>query len=293
MDLRGKGGTTTKPPAPTYLPGGVIGTFFGAYNIGTVKVTGGFGILNSYFMLSPSGVVDRIQAEGYGLRDCMVDAGLRINNLVAVGDGSLIPVTKFSTSVRPSEVAGNDPNAPVPANRTTDLYKFLNIATKTPSVSGKTNSGVISGLEANALRDLGLLQGWRFEGGTPLTGAAGMLATTVFSTLNFANSIKTIKIAQDISNVQIVTGAMTTFSVGRDVLGLDATVAGAIKALSVGRDFNSKSKIHAIGPDGSVGSIVIGRNFAGTIDAEHKIGKITVKGKFTGKIRENGKLRTK
>ncbi|MCY2951879.1 MAG: hypothetical protein NTU53_07860 [Planctomycetota bacterium] len=294
VDLRGKGGTTTTtPPAPTYLPGGVIGTFFGAYSIGTVKVTGGFGILNSYFHTSSSGIVDRVQAEGYGLRDCVVDAGLRINNLVAVGDGSLIPVTKFSTAVRPSEVAGNDPNAPVPANRTTDLYKFFNIATKTPSVSGKTNSGVISGLEANALRDLGLLQGWRFEGGTPLTGAVGALATTVFSTLNFANSIKTIKIAQDISNVQIVTGAITTFSVGRDVLGLNATVAGTIKTLSVGRDFNSRSKIHAIGPDGSVGSIVIGRNFAGTIDAEHKIGKITVKGRFTGKIRENGKLRTK
>ncbi len=285
--------SSTTTNTATYLPGGIIGTFFGGYSIGTVKVTNGFGVLDSYLATNPSGIVDRIQADGYGLRDVTVEAGLRINNLVAVGDGSLIPITKYSASVRPSELLGNDPNSPVPANRTTDLYRFLNTPTSKPSVSGKTNSGVIAGLVASALRDLGLLQAWRFEGTPAVKGSSGTTTAASYSTLNFANAIKNIKIAQDISYVQIVTGAMTTFSVGRDVLNLNATIAGPLKTLSVGRDFNSKSKIHAIGPDGAVKSIYIGRNFAGIITAENKIGTITVKGRFSGKIIENGQERTK
>ena len=293
-DLRGKtgGGTTPKPTPPAYLPGGIIGTFIGGYNIQTIKESGGFGILNTTVWTSPAGTLDRVQADGYGIRGCELDGGIRINNIVALGDGSLLPVTNFSASVRTSEIAGGDPNAPVAANRTTDLYEFLEIPTSKPSVVGVTDSGVISDLAADALRDLGLLQAFRFEGGTPVASTTGKL-TTPFSTLNFANSIKAIKITQDMSDVQIVTGALPTFSVGRDVLNLDMTVAGPIKTLTVGRDFNNKSRIRAIGPDGSIGTITIGRNMAGTISAERKIGKIYVKGRLTGKILENGKRRTK
>jgi len=280
----------TPAPAPL-LPGGIIGSYFGAGDIGTIKVKGGFGILNSTVTTRGDGVIERLETDGYGIRDCNIIAGMRAGSLIANGDGKSVKTTAFSPSVRISENKPN-PSTLILPNRLTDLYKLLDISTKTPSVQGATNTGVIAGNAASALRDLDLVQCNRLGNYTPAVPPPPALPIPVRpSTFNFANSIKKINVATDIANVNIVTGSINLFSAGRDFLTVNATVAGRITSLYVKRDFDATSLVQATGPDGSVNSIYVGRNFAGTIIAQRYIGTIKVLGTFTGSILENGKPR--
>lgn len=291
-----QGGSSSKntPTIPAGLPGGMIGVYVGAADIGTVKVAGGFGILNGSFATPGDGVIERIEADGYGLRDLDIAAGSRIGALVAAGTGAPVATTKYSASVRNNPNVIN-PNLTFAPNRLTDLNVFLGTTDKKSTIKGVTETGVISGVTARASRELDLLQAFRLTGGTYRyslgESPAGQDTTTLTqpNVFNFANAIKQIYVTEDVRDTQITTGGIQQFNIGRDVLGLDMTVAGRINSITVKRNFAKDAKINATGPNGQIDSVVIGGNMAGTIEAQYKIVKASVRGKVTGSFLVRGK----
>ncbi|MGE5611142.1 MAG: hypothetical protein ACM359_17965 [Bacillota bacterium] len=293
-------------PAPTTLSGGIIGTLVTAADIGTVKVSnGGFGIFDSLLGTLGNGVVDQVEADGMGLHDVAIWGGAKVNNIIAKGDGKLVKVTSYSPSVRWSEnsqTAPFDPFTNFEPNGLSDLYAYFkghsmladDLSATNPSKDGLTNTGVNSNMSALAQRELGLLQAWRLE-----ANGMGNYVGSVYEGFSFANKIREIQIANDVSGVvgsgingvRILTGDLPVFNVGRDVTGLRLTVSGRIGPLNFGRNVDSTTRIFANGNAGIIDSIKIGGDFAGRITAERKIGTIAIKGKWTGKVYDHGVLR--
>jgi len=105
--------------------GGIIGSAFGAADIGTITVAPtGFGILNSDFNSSADGVLKSLTAGGYGIRQVFFN-GNRVNALNATGNGAIASLTQFSNRVRSSEGGTIDPYTGVAVSSDTDLDLFM------------------------------------------------------------------------------------------------------------------------------------------------------------------------
>jgi hypothetical protein len=89
-------------------------------------------------------------------------------------------------------------------------------------------------------------------------------------------------------NVDIITGQLDKFTVGHDVINLNMTVAGPIGTISIGHDYDIRSRIHAIGPDGSIDSIFVGHDLDGNVAAENTVGKLKVNGLYNGDVTADG-----
>jgi hypothetical protein len=272
-------------PRPAQTPktvnrGGIIGSMIGAADIGATTVRGGgFGIINSTWAVPGNGVIDKLHAEGYGLRDVTIFSGARIGDIIAAGDGSTISTNAFKSDVKLSETENIDPYYNFAPNTLTDLHAFLGTSKSRPTINGVTESGVISGVSAVASRNLNSLMAYR------LIGSNNPLFPTLF---NFANEIKKIQITDTLADVSIITGSMDSFKVGRDVNNLDMTVAGTIRSIDIGGSYNAASRIRAIGPDGSIDNIFVNGNLNGDISAENEVGRLRVNGSYNGSVTENG-----
>ena len=147
-----------------------------------------------------------------------------------------------------------------------------------PTLEGITDAGIIAGVSAAASRDLNSLVAWKLVGNSPNEKAV----------FNFANKIKKIQIAQDVFHVSIITGQLDLFKVGHDVINLDMTVAGPIGDINIGHDYESRSRIRAIGPDGTIDNIFVGHDLDGNMSAENTVGHLKVNGLYNGEVTENG-----
>ena len=184
----------------------------------------------------------------------------------------------FTNDVRQSETEDVDPFFNFPPNRLTDLNKFLGTSKNVPTIEGITNAGIIANVTANASRDLNSLVGWKLVGNT----------NSLPSVFNYANHIKKIQIAQDVFDVNITTGQLDLFKVGHDVINLDMTVSGPIGDIIIGHDYDIRSRIRAIGPDGTIDSILVGHDLDGGISSENAVNFLRVNGRYNGNVTANG-----
>jgi len=275
-DLKGK--VNARRPKPVFR-GGIIGSLFLAADIGTTLLKGGsFGILNSVYTIVGDGVINKLQTDGYGLRDMFIFSGARTGDILAQGKGESISARLFTSDLRESETQSFDPFFQTPPNRLTDLHKFLGTSENTPTINGITNAGIIAGVTANASRDLKSLTAWKLVGNTDDQP----------SVFNYANHIRKIVIAEDIFDVDITTGQLDLFKVGHDVINLDMTVAGPIGNINIGHDYDQQSRIRAIGPDGGIDSIFVGHDLDGNMSAELEVNFLRVNGLYNGDVTVNG-----
>jgi len=275
-DLKGR--VNPNRPKPTFR-GGIIGSFFSAADIGaTILKSGSFGILNSAYSVTGDGVIQKFQTYGYGLRDVLITAGSRIGDMIANGKGESISTKAFTTDVRQSETETIDPFFQTAPSALTDIHKFLGTSKNVPTIEGITDAGIIAGVSAHASRDLNSLVAWKLVGNSPNDKAI----------LNFANKIKKIQIAEDVFHVSIITGQLDLFKVGHDVINLDMTVAGPIGDISIGHDYESRSRIRAIGEDGTIDSIFVGHDLDGNMSAENTVDHLKVNGLYNGDVLADG-----
>src|SRR5690606_11020368 len=83
--------------------GGIIGSMFYAADIDTVHVQQGFGIISSAFLSTGTGRINRIIADGYGLRNILVSGGGSVTELNATGNGAQVDSSGFGYATRLSE----------------------------------------------------------------------------------------------------------------------------------------------------------------------------------------------
>ena len=110
------------------------------------------------------------------------------------------------------------------------------------------------------------------------------------SDFDVANSIKLFQTRESSVDSEITTGKLDRMLIGKDLVSPAITVAGLFGELRIGRDYtidpNDRSDIiEASGPDGTIGSVVIGRHMRGDIVASSRIGPPrTVRGQKTGRF---------
>jgi uncharacterized protein (DUF2141 family) len=285
-------------PAPQ--DGGIIGTLVAGNNIGTMRVRNGFGIINSSFYLLGNGTVKDFLADGYGVRDVLIEGGASIGRIIATGKGDQLPATGFISAVRQSETSVFNPITHGENNRLVDLHNYLQTSATTPTLpdpaadptGSVTRAGVIAGLDARGSRDLTLVDAWRVGPSSQIVLPLG--PAYVPSQFHLANSIKNFNVRKDAVDLQITTGRFDNLTITGNSIGSGITVAGIFSNLRIGGNYvldtipSDLDIIQAIGPDGEIKNIFIGGNMAGTITAIRKIGKVTVKGNFTGKVFQNG-----
>ena len=270
--------------------GGIIGCNIAAGRINNISVTRGFGIINTAIGTSAqTGRLNTIATDGYGIRDVIMGIGVILGKMTATGNGTQLPSTGFSTSVRKSETMDIDPSTHFPPNRATDLHRYLGTSTANPTIAndnnraGITRSGVIAGSTVIMARTMDTAQAWRIT----FSNQMGFYSPTDF---HVQNSIKSITTTESMIDPQITTGTLGLLSIGKDLHSPNIHVSGLFSTLKIGGDYTIEptsrtDEIDALGPNGSIGSVNILGRMDGNIKATvkigpHKVGKKTGTGKF-------------
>jgi hypothetical protein len=262
------------------------------------------GIFTTGWSTVGNSVVNKVTTGGWGIRSSIFRAGNSLGSVVAAGNGSLLPTTAASASVRQSESAPVDPNFGVAfdpfsgaeLNIHNDIHRYFGTSASIPAIAGVTDTGVIEDLFANAQRDLGSItahtirarQVSAFNDPNDPTSTA----SPVFpSQLVFGASIGTIKTTGLINGLRVTTGRIKTFQPGTDVLALNMTVAGPISNVRINGSLGNNSTIFATGPFGNIGNITIARDLFGTIRSSGRMGNVTIGGNVVGTIQVDGTAR--
>lgn len=272
--------------------GGIIGSLFGAADIGKISVAPtGFGLFSSFFTTPGPGRALGFEIGGYGIRNTFMNTGTSLSNLVATGNGASLPVTGFSPTVRFSEQAGGatplnpffDPFFGTVPTVLTDLHVYLGTSSAQPEIAGRTDTGVIEATSALGSRDLGNVRAYQIRGATfpSVLGGLPVLVPTIF---NYANSIGTIVTDNIIDGLQVTTGRFKSFAPRSDVFNLDMTVAGPIKKLTINGDLAGNSVVRTSGDAGDMGKIQINGDLTGKVESSQKIKSLRVGGDFTGTV---------
>jgi hypothetical protein len=276
--------------------GGIIGSSFEAATIGPVSVSG-FGLLESSFVVPGNGLMAGIQAGGYGIRDVRINAGSDLGYLKATGNGSNLPTNKVSTDVRFSEssrttdeLSTADPFFGLTPNRLIDIHANLGTSSRTPSIKGITNTGIIEDVLATGSRNLGTVSAFQIRGNQPFQTVPPSFIQSLpnqASTFNFGESIGTITTKSIINGLSVTTGQLKNFTPGSDVLHTSITVASKINTIHINGSLAGDSLIQTTGFNSSIGSIFIKKNLNGTIITTGRIGTISVGGSINGSITIN------
>ena len=271
-------------PSGGLLGGGIIGTVIQGASIGDVTAKGGFGIINSGIYAQASGMINSIQAEGYGVRDVSANAGMRLGRMVATGNGVELPATRFTPVVRRSEGMDFDPFTHFQPNLNSDLHKYLGTSLIQQINPEVTRSGLIAGTTIRAGRTMDLAQAWRI-------GPSSQIRANTFTDFDVASEITTVQTTENADQVQITTGALVNYTIGKDSVNANITVAGTFSNINITGSlvgFGPAAIVQAVGPAGDIGNILIGQYATGTVSAQHNIfGTVKVK---LGWIKPYGKL---
>lgn len=269
-------GSTPTPANPTPPGGGIIGTVIESSDIGRTRILNGFGLINSLYSVLGDGRIQGFEISGYGMRDVSIVAGASIGEVKMTGKGNHLAVTSFTSAVRESEkmkpgTVYIDPNTGREPSRMTDLHIYMQTTKHKPKLKDVTNSGVIAGSAIYASRDLGDVTAWQIR---PSTRIEPLGVPTNFQV---ANSIRSITTAQDLIGAVITTGTLPLLSVGRNAEYNSITVSGIFSTLSIkgsligSHYLTDPYLIQAVGGNGQINSIFIGRNLDGSIRATYKI----------------------
>jgi hypothetical protein len=259
--------------------GGIIGTSFQGADIGLIDVNDGFGIFTCNIVLGGTGVLGGIEADNYGIRGVVANAGGSMQFLNARGDGSSVSTAAFSPSVRRSELGytgtNADPITGFPQNVLTDIHAVLGTTASTPELPGRTDTGVIEDVDVRGQRDLGSVRAQEIRALSPDLAP---------SRINFANSIGNVVVRHQINGLTMTTGRLNNFKPAGDVFNLDLTVAGTLKNLVINGDLADGSVIRTQGRVGNMGDIKILGSLDGDILASGKIKRLFVGQSVAGNI---------
>jgi hypothetical protein len=267
---------------------GIIGTVISAGDIRAVSA-GGFGILNSRVNTAGSGVVGRVEGDGYGLRTMEIDAGVNLGTLRANGNGSTLAATSFSDAVRQSRFTSYDPFTGRLLTADNDLHLYLGTSESIPTITGVTESGVIEDVQAQGTGTLSTVNAAIIRGSDPdAVDTANFFNLPAFRTVfAFGNSIGTVTTTSIINGLTLTTGRLTNFRPGADVSNLNLTVSGRISAIRIRGNLVGGSNIASVGPSAGINSLRVDGNFFGTLTSQGRIGTIDIAGNL-GALNDDG-----
>jgi hypothetical protein len=289
--------------------GGIIGILIDATDVGPITVgSQGFGIFETGIALTGNGVLGKITAGGYGIRNSTFIVGAVAQGLNATGNGSQLPVTAFGTDVRPSDLGdGFDPYSGLEVNPLNDLNANLGTSAGTPVITGATDTGVLQDDDVRATTSLNSVNAQTIRTGTPLfvplitpefnIPVVGQLYAMEF---NVAGLIGSVNVRGNIDGLEITTGRLGSFIQRGSVSRLGISVAGTIASLVIHGNLGQTvtdlatntpepdSYISATGAEGSIGTLTVYGNLNADITANDTITRLTVGGNVNGSIFAEG-----
>lgn len=262
--------------------GGIISTLVQALDFGKVTVKQGFGVINSQFGSSSGANMDGITADGFGIRGSRFEGGSFVRVLEATGDGTLLDVNDFDSSVRSSQGHNFDQIDGTFLTPTNDLHLYMGTNANKGTKKGVTEAGVIENSIFSANRSVDRVQAWRIRS-RPIGSSLGLehlynnTESELFAMqLKFGDDVGTITTLDDIDGLRIVGGNVDLVSVGAAMRRTRIIASGLIAAVNVARDIKGNSYILASGNSGEIGTITTGGALNGVVTASDGIGTITV-----------------
>ena len=262
--------------------GGIIGALFSASDIGPIDVNRGFGVFSSTLVADGDGRVAGIEADNYGIRGVVVNAGASMNFLNARGDGSSVSTAAFSQGVRRSEpqfgaldAFGVDPITGLPPSTSTDIHTVLLSSQAAPEVPGRTDTGIIEDVDVRGQRDLGSVRAHQVRATSP---------DLLPSRINFGNRVGSVIVRDQINGLTMTTGRLGNFRPQADVFNLDLTVSGPLKDLVIQGDLAEGSVIRTQGRSGTMGNIRILGSLDGDVLSSGSIRRLFVGESIRGNV---------
>lgn len=276
--------------------GGIIGSFIAGVNVAPIKVSNsGYGIFDTRIFLTGQGTLQGITVGGYGLRDGLLEGGALLGTITVNGDGSNVPVTQFSSSVRTSELGATfDPVTGYPLDFINDIDTYLGTTASVSQINGVTDTGVIEDWVLRGSRDVSSISAWSMRGRdldtTNTIKAFTVLAGTfpqAVAEFDIANSLGNLNVIGPVNGLNVTTGRGFKFRFGGDVSGMNMTIAGPLKNLVFLSSLMNNSAVNATGPNGKISNLTIHGNFNGNISATTQISHVVIDGSIVGTIQAN------
>ena len=272
--------------------GGIIGSQFNTQDGGPVSVNGGFGILASSFNGTGDGVQQPISTDGLGVRGTTITGGAVVQNLSARGDGNLLNVNAYAPSARQSGLVRSDATTgnsfdPITGKLLTasnDIYTYTDTTRRKPRQSGKTNAGIIENSTVSASRTLNKVSAYQIQDNMngPNANATGRNGVN-FTRFTVGNNIDNVNVRGAVVGLEVTSGGVGNFTVGRGVFNTDMNIGGRFANLSVGGTVHSDSVFRVFGPNGSVGRIAVNQGWFAPLSASIGIDEFRTGGDFLGR----------
>ncbi|MCC7147407.1 MAG: hypothetical protein IT443_13255 [Phycisphaeraceae bacterium] len=257
--------------------GGIIGSFIGGHYIDSIKVSGGFGMLNSRIKMSLDGTMGNLTVDGYGIRGMDIFGGVNAGNITANGQGQMISTSSFTSSVYRSET-GQAWQFGHALSVLSDLHYALGTSATQRTLAGVTDAGVIEDVDLRFSGKLGTVSAYQIRTRNGTESASGLTSFSV------GNSIAGIKTSDIIDGLSVVTGRIDSFMPAKDVNNLQLTFAGLGSSLIFRGNVSGDSSINATGPSALINSITVAGNMAGDITVAGRVNTISIAGNLTGSI---------
>ena len=255
--------------------GGVIGGYFAAADVGTITINRGFGVMQTLITAVGDGIIGGIITDGFGIRSTTINGGSTVQNLVARGDGTRLPTTAYTSSVRQSENGTFDPFFLSAPTRLTDLHAFLGTTKKAPKRKGWSNAGVIDSVVAAASRDLEQVRAWAIQNRFN-SGAVGTTDDAYPMRFSFGRDVLDLRVTESIDGLAISAGNIRFFTTGGDVLKSTIAASGLIDSMTIGGNLRGTAEILTDGPDGQINGLNVKGALFGRVNSTVRIGTLTV-----------------
>lgn len=280
--------------------GGIIGSLIESYNMGNINVSG-FGIVGSFINAPFDGRINSLTVGGYGLRTDNIGQGASIGTINVTGNGSNLPVTSVTPSVRQSETqpidqyfnTAFDPFSGLQLSVENDINAALGTSIATPVIQGVTDTGVIEDTDISGSTSLNSLTVQTIRasqvGDTSDPSDPSSPANPAFPMqIVFGNNIGSIVTRGIINGLRLVTGTIKKFTPGSDVLALNMTTSGKINNLQIKGSLAGDSIINATGTNGGINKITIAHDLVGSIHVSNNVSSITIGGNLSGNLQIDG-----
>jgi len=228
--------------------------------MGPVTSVGGFGIINSEFLVLGDGRFDPVTADGYGVRGAVWNGGQSLASISALGDGHRLTTSAFESGVLLSGTLAMDPFFGAKPNALTDLYVVTGTTPSMPQRKGTSASGSIDLSFVAVSRDVGNI-------------TANTIRATEF---NIGNNISSVVTRDYTDSFQLTAGRIDQRAIGKDALRTDISISGPVGPVSIGGSFRGTSRLAATGTNGKISTFVTGRSLYGNVSASQSIGTIRV-----------------
>lgn len=240
--------------------GGIIGLSTKSANLGPVNALGGFGVINSRFLILGDGRFAGNTADGYGYRGVEWFGGQSLDFVNARGNGKRLSTASFEPSVILGNTMSIDPFFGTRPNELTDLNVVLGTTAANPVKKGTSASGSIDISDIRVSRDVG-----------------SIIANTIRSAgFSIGNNVGSISTRSYTDTVSFALGKVSSVNVGGDATRTSFGVAGPVGDVHIGGSFKGSSSFQATGQNGSIHSFVTDNTLYGNVYAQEGIGTIRV-----------------